>query len=181
MKTIKAIETRYAGHRFRSRLEARWAVFFDTLGEPWEYEKEGFELPSGRYLPDFWLPNQECWFEVKGEWPNEREHILGQQLSTENPVVFGIGNIGQNPLYVMCHDTCDSGGGWGDCKARFALYGGKLRIVMDDQRDDRVFMKREWDVWEQVLRGNLVNKPLGTFTPTTAINAAKSARFEFGR
>lgn len=29
---MKAIETRYKGYRFRSRLEARWAVFFDALG-----------------------------------------------------------------------------------------------------------------------------------------------------
>jgi hypothetical protein len=28
--TIQAIETVYRGHRFRSRLEARWAVFFDA-------------------------------------------------------------------------------------------------------------------------------------------------------
>lgn len=74
--TIKAIETRYAGCRFRSRLEARWAVFFDALEVAWEYEPEGFELPSGRYLPDFLLHglggdawNQDrpgdCWFEVK--------------------------------------------------------------------------------------------------------------------
>lgn len=70
--TIKAIETRYAGCRFRSRLEARWAVFFDHLGIPWEYEPQGYELPSGRYLPDFWLPTVDAagdplgtWFEVK--------------------------------------------------------------------------------------------------------------------
>ena len=65
---LKAIDTRYAGHLFRSRLEARWAVAFDSLGLRWEYEKEGFELPSGaRYLPDFWLPdvNGGCWIEVK--------------------------------------------------------------------------------------------------------------------
>jgi len=54
---IKAIETRYKGYLFRSRLEARWAVFFDTLGIKWEYEQEGFELSGGtRYLPDFYLP-----------------------------------------------------------------------------------------------------------------------------
>lgn len=41
---IKAIETVYGGYRFRSRLEARWAVFFNTLGIPFEYEKEGFDL-----------------------------------------------------------------------------------------------------------------------------------------
>jgi hypothetical protein len=53
----RPIETVYRGCRFRSRLEARWAVFFDALGLRWEYEKEGFELPSGeRYLPDFWIP-----------------------------------------------------------------------------------------------------------------------------
>ena len=30
--TIKAIPTTYAGVRFRSRLEARWAAFFDLCG-----------------------------------------------------------------------------------------------------------------------------------------------------
>lgn len=51
---IKAIETYYNGRRFRSRLEARWAVFFDALGVEYEYEPEGFRLPSGAtYLPDF--------------------------------------------------------------------------------------------------------------------------------
>ncbi len=54
MKQIKPIETEYKGYRFRSRLEARWAVFFETLGVEWEYEPEGFQLPSGTcYLPDF--------------------------------------------------------------------------------------------------------------------------------
>lgn len=53
---IKAIQTKYKGYHFRSRLEARWAVFFDALGIEWEYEPEGFELSDGtRYLPDFWL------------------------------------------------------------------------------------------------------------------------------
>lgn len=53
---IRAIETRYKGYRFRSRLEARWAVFFDACGYQWEYEPEGFALPCGTYyLPDFKL------------------------------------------------------------------------------------------------------------------------------
>lgn len=54
---MKAIETRYRGCRFRSRLEARWAVFFDALKIKWEYELEGYVLNDGTwYLPDFWLP-----------------------------------------------------------------------------------------------------------------------------
>lgn len=54
---LTPIETRYGGHRFRSRTEARWAVCLDALGLRWDYEPEGYELPGGtRYLPDFWLP-----------------------------------------------------------------------------------------------------------------------------
>lgn len=68
--TIQAIETRYAGHRFRSRLEARWAVFFTALGIKWEYEPQGYLVgpDSGRtpYLPDFYLPREKLWVEVKG-------------------------------------------------------------------------------------------------------------------
>ncbi len=63
---IKAIETKYSGYRFRSRLEARWAVFFDALGVKWEYEIEGYDLgEDGWYLPDFWLPELESWVEIK--------------------------------------------------------------------------------------------------------------------
>jgi hypothetical protein len=66
--TAKAIETKYAGCRFRSRLEARWAVFFDAMGIEWEYEVEGFLVGPKRrpYLPDFWLPEERVWVEVKG-------------------------------------------------------------------------------------------------------------------
>jgi hypothetical protein len=66
---IKAIETAYNGYRFRSRLEARWAVFLDTLGIPYEYEKEGFDLDGLAYLPDFWLPDSKQWLEIKPEEP----------------------------------------------------------------------------------------------------------------
>lgn len=63
---IKAIETVYNGYRFRSRLEARWAKFFDSLGVKYEYEKEGYELgKSGWYLPDFWLPKQQVFVEIR--------------------------------------------------------------------------------------------------------------------
>lgn len=65
--TIKPIETVAYGRRFRSRLEARYAVFLTTLGLRWEYEPEGFQLPSGWYLPDFYLPDIRggTWLEIK--------------------------------------------------------------------------------------------------------------------
>lgn len=65
--TIRAIETRYAGCRFRSRLEARWAVFFDHLGIEWEYEPQGFIVNGQPYLPDFLLTSCATWIEVKGD------------------------------------------------------------------------------------------------------------------
>ena len=47
-------KTKYRGLVFRSKLEAKWAVFFDALSIPWKYEPEWFRLPDGRrYLPDF--------------------------------------------------------------------------------------------------------------------------------
>jgi hypothetical protein len=71
---MKAIDTQYQGYNFRSRLEARWAVFFDALGLKWEYEPEGFELTDGtRYLPDFKVQYPDGgweWFEVKSSLSN---------------------------------------------------------------------------------------------------------------
>lgn len=64
---MKPIPTEYSGIQFRSRLEARYAMFFDSLGMGWAYEVEGVEIGNGsRYLPDFWLPDSRVYFEVKG-------------------------------------------------------------------------------------------------------------------
>lgn len=65
---IKAIETRAYGCRFRSRTEARFAVFLTEAGFDWEYEPEGVELEAGRYLCDFRVtgPNGvTVWVEIK--------------------------------------------------------------------------------------------------------------------
>jgi hypothetical protein len=110
---IKPIETLYRDHWFRSRLEARWAVFFDALGVPWRYEEEGIDLadvtlpnePMGlqymhllfsaarhetitrsggsskRYLPDFYLPYQDYWAEIKAQAPSRREAELMARLA----------------------------------------------------------------------------------------------------
>jgi hypothetical protein len=64
----RAIETIYKGYRFRSRLEARWAVFFDALGLDWTYEPEGFDLDGVWYLPDFRVKTpqgEDIWYEIK--------------------------------------------------------------------------------------------------------------------
>lgn len=76
---IQPIETRYKGYKFRSRLEAKWAVFFDACGIDWDYEPEGYNLGDGiYYLPDFVLHNVKAkgfsgdlYVEVKGHMTEE--------------------------------------------------------------------------------------------------------------
>lgn len=95
MKTISAIETEYRGCRFRSRLEARWAVYFDALGLQWEYELEGWDLGDGlRYLPDFWLPQVRMWAEVKAVplTPAEQEKARRLAQGTGRSVLMLVGS-----------------------------------------------------------------------------------------
>jgi hypothetical protein len=47
--TIAAKPTWYEGVRFRSRLEATWAAFFDLTGFRWEYEPYDLQF----WTPDF--------------------------------------------------------------------------------------------------------------------------------
>jgi len=82
---IKAIETEWKGYRFRSRLEARWAVFFEHMGWTWEYEPQGFETTYGRYLPDFYVHDTNTWFEIKPE---------NTPLAVSN--VYLAGKVGKN-------------------------------------------------------------------------------------
>jgi len=54
----------YKGRQYRSRLEARWASFFDLVG--WRFEYEPYDLPG--WIPDFAIYNhedQEMLVEVK--------------------------------------------------------------------------------------------------------------------
>lgn len=90
---IKPIQTRYAGYHFRSRLEARWGVFFDALGLKWEYEKEGYHLPSGQYLPDFWIKDIDSWVEIKPEEPSKLEESLAMELAA----------ITGKDVYIFCN------------------------------------------------------------------------------
>jgi hypothetical protein len=66
---VAAIETRFNGCLFRSRLEARWSIFFESAGIGWDYEPTFIEVkgprPPLRWLPDFRLDDNR-WVEVKG-------------------------------------------------------------------------------------------------------------------
>lgn len=106
---IKAIETSYNGYKFRSRLEARWAVFFDTVGMKYEYEPGGFENNGQRYLPDFYLPdaaNYGCFVEVKpnamSRLPEIEKAVKCICAQTAKPLVL----MGDIPLITDCSTWC---------------------------------------------------------------------------
>lgn len=61
MLHIAAIPTVYKGVQMRSRLEARWAAFFDLCGWQWEYEP--FDLNG--WIPDFYIKNNRALVEIK--------------------------------------------------------------------------------------------------------------------
>lgn len=100
---MKPIQTEYKGYLFRSRLEARWAVFFDACHVRWEYEPQGYVLDNGMYyLPDFLLHGvdgrggPDLYVEVKGVMTKaDAEKIEafcnctdgGDGIRVENPIL----------------------------------------------------------------------------------------------
>jgi hypothetical protein len=121
------MDTRYDGCKFRSRVEARWAVFFNVINIDWRYEPEGFDLPDGSaYLPDFYFPNVSArttednglWCEIKGRdidgadsWEQEPFPTVSQLVEkTKTPAAVLTGEIeNQNQHEVNYHGIADNG------------------------------------------------------------------------
>lgn len=104
---MQAIETVWNGYRFRSRLEARWAIVFESMGADWEYEPNGFVLDDGTtYLPDFLLHDVgiyddnhrgekiDLYVEVKGKWTVSDTKKV-QKFSGGKPIYL-VGDIPPN-------------------------------------------------------------------------------------
>jgi len=174
---IKPIETSYKGYRFRSRLEARYAVFFDVLGIKWEYEKEGFDLgEAGYYLPDFWFPDNDTWAEVKGK----------EFTDIENKKVADLCNITKRPVIklVGIPEFMESIKGYllyGDYTEAFETdfiyllinYGGREKLHAG------FYPKKMYDcVFKNGLKVEYIAEI--ALKVKKACEAAKSARFEHG-
>jgi hypothetical protein len=195
--TIQAIETRYKGYRFRSRLEARWAVFLDSLKEEWDYEPEGFSLASGPYLPDFWLPRLYCWLEIKGQQPTklERERCCELAWATNKPVALAwglpfaawpykqdmYGGFTQwiaDGLTVFCCDAGDSSAGFGEWDRSFWAIArdGRLCICSNSSSDRAFYTPDSWGEFPGMKTAAEIIVPV----PERHIHAARGARFERG-
>lgn len=88
--TIKAIETRYGGVNFRSRLEAKWAAMFDLLGWEWTYEPTDFN----GWIPDFAIHGKRLvYVEVKPvvEFPQDVADEIDASGCTDEALIVGLG------------------------------------------------------------------------------------------
>ena len=143
-----AIETEYDGYRFRSRLEAKWAVFFDAMGIVFDYEPEGFEFDGTRYLPDFYLPEFGVYVEIK---PYNRSvvHCLGDGNKWERKcskfrdcvgkaILICYGDPAENTFqYLFAWDSTDGSAGVYDDKATFKVHDGIAYLVTNNARRSR--------------------------------------------
>ena len=152
---MRALPTFYADHLFRSRTEARYAVFFDAMGEKWAYETEGFDLDGDRYLPDFFLPRLEMYVEIKGIDPTDIEIRKARKLQffTELDVAIFHGLPGKNNGTLFAWDDTE-GGRFTEAVAQWDVIDGSLAVTDDI-----------------VLRPGRLSR---------AIAIATSAQFEFG-
>ncbi len=185
MIRMKPIETRAYGYRFRSRLEARYAVLMTELGVRWYYELEGFQLPSGYYLPDFFLPdvNGGSWLEIKPHSvaQEDRRHVDFWDLILESKNNFFIVR-GLPSSHYLSNDSPDYEeeghlDGYDDTY-RWCVCGcGRTPGIEFDGRGDRIDCKH-YDCVKSPHgdKGYSHNHP----RIIQAVIAARSARFEHG-
>lgn len=102
---MRPIETLYRGERFRSRLAARWAVYFYALEIQYEYVSAETTLPSGaRFLPDFLLEQVGLHVSVrvsrKISLPDLRA-VVEFAVDEDNPLLLIVGNPLQESMYLL--------------------------------------------------------------------------------
>jgi len=179
-KVIKPIETEYNGYKFRSRLEARWAVFFDEMNIKYEYELEGFELPNKiRYLPDFYLPEMDVYVEVKPsfELMTERDIKKINEFSKSKRLLLIAGDPFNHALYLI-HDKT----GW-NISGVMGTMGESIQkqfeytLIYSDcavEFGNNPFDTCEWTLVLRDIRSNYNNNAY-----KNAILTSRQARFEF--
>lgn len=142
----------YKGYHCRSRLEARWLCFLDTLGMQFIYEPEGFEFEDGtRYLPDLYFPETRTWGEVKpffpDDWSPEIQKIRQLVIESQRPALLLDGQPDFRHYWRFC--------------------------IGDDRRIHRSMVRID-------TKGNAIHRLLGMYSPAyhRAIMASRAIRFD---
>jgi hypothetical protein len=132
---IKSIQTVYKGCKYRSELDARWAVFFDACGYDWEYEPEGYDINGVYYLPTFRmklvdLNGDTCIFffdvrpDVQDISQNELDplNLFGEELLKRNGNILGT-YIGYGDVILLDGMPDEN-----------RLYYGRIQSLVEDKR-----------------------------------------------
>lgn len=178
---MKNIQTHYNGYYFRSRTEARWAVFFDAMGIEYKYEQADFVLSTGRYLPDFFLPNINGGCHVEVKWKFTDDEIMKcfeLSISTKKCVLM-LDDVPEFKSYYFysynersfqtcdkCFEPCQY---IDNCEAVFSESSNYMAGVIGIKNLIKVEYQASYYKDDQL--GEIYKK---------AIYAARSARFEFG-
>ncbi|WP_428569006.1 MAG: hypothetical protein ACP59X_10380 [Solidesulfovibrio sp. DCME] len=157
---LPSIKTRYGDYHFKSKLEARWAVFMDLLGVSYEYEKyQGIvsvNFFEYAYMPDFFLNDIELFLEIKPRKPVESElNKAAAWANDAGDVVFfynlapdnGIRMIGcENAIPIMDADVWR----WCEClrclKVDITAYGVPRCGCFSDDEFDMMLLGKILDI-----------------------------------
>lgn len=100
---------------------------FDRMPLQWNYEPEGHALAGRGYLPDFFLPQLDAWFEVKPDETDGSERTVFQALVNESGrrglIAYGPPIAGRQNLWLFIPDGDPSG----------------PYYLAEDRRDDGVY------------------------------------------
>ena len=178
---LKPIETTYNGHRFRSRLEARWAVFLTVLGVPYDYEPEGYTFEEHKYLPDFWIASWDVFVEIKPFRPNsiELERYVAFAQHAEKSLLLFYGNASAEDHRVL---WCSPEGYKADDLQLACCRSGCGQMFMQSQTfgAQPIAPTTEHDCWDYPQHHPLDRWPVIWDKLREAFDAAQGARFEFG-
>lgn len=194
MSRIKAVPTEYKGYLFRSRLEARWAVFFDALGIEWEYEPEGIVLSNGKsYLPDFYLVDFYCFFEVKSKAikGTAKEKVAMSKISNGRrwAGMICFGDPMDDDIHIFCQETERSGGGGYESNITIGPHPDTHKPYLfsyDDRRERSFYTHFGEDMDDERIPmltceyGNYKYKDFVNANVEYARKLARQARFEYG-
>ena len=152
MSDIKPIETVYNGYRFRSRLEARWAVFFDEAHIEYQYEPDGFDLDGEYYLPDFYLSQFDIYVEIKPMDRSVVKHVgdgnMWEQKCikfrdiTGNAILLCYGDPAE-PIYrlLFAWDRSDSNAGTSEWMCMFSERNKHVELIVTNSWNKDVYVK----------------------------------------
>lgn len=178
MNDRNPIPTTYRGITYRSRVEARWAVFFEHMGWPAAYEPEGFDMEGTWYLPDFWLPDLGVYVEIKAADPTDEEvsrcRKLAEHTGKQVWLIAGSPGSGTYKVLVFRHEE---------------FVDETATTILTCRRCDRPVLHYQGKTEEQVYWGWReigekcsrhdcgVRDPIVNDKLRAALNAAQDARF----